>query len=432
MYPAGERVIIFPGTMARLVQKPYPLTAFLLAPAWHVKCVQRPNVIKHEIVKAMKSKSGLVLMALALLAGKNWAMAQPTLGIAQTNSGAILFWSANAGGTNGVLQSAAALNSPNWVQATDVATAPYGSCTAVAVGNCSSAQFFRLALVPPAPDGMALVPAGSFTMGDTLDGDGDAGPVNVYVSDYYMDTNLVSYSQWQTVYSCATNVGYEFDDAGSGKNNAAGQPVQTINWYDAVKWCNARSQQAGLTPIYYTDAGLTQVYMAGQVTNPFVNWTANGYRLPTEAEWEKAARGGLSDQRFPSGLTISESQANYEADPGDFSYDLGPYPGYNTNFDTGGEPYTSPVGYLAPNGYGIYDMAGNLWEWCWDLYATPYGQPTTNNPTGPTSVPYAVSRVLRGGNWDANAWYARCAHRIDDLDPGYGSNLVGFRCVREY
>ena len=78
------------------------------------------------------------------------------------------------------------------------------------------------------------------------------------VSAFYMDTNLVSYSQWQSVYSYATNHGYGFDYAGSGK--AANHPVQTVDWYDVVKWSNARSQQAGLTPVYYTDAGLTQVY----------------------------------------------------------------------------------------------------------------------------------------------------------------------------
>src|ERR1019366_1238886 len=123
-------------------------------------------------------------------------------------------------------------------------------------------------------DGMALIPAGSFTMGDTLDGESDAIPTTVYVSAFYMDTNLVSYSQWQTVYNWATSHGYSFVNAGAGK--AANHPVLTIDWYDCVKWCNARSQQAGLTPVYYTDAGLTQVYATGEVA-PYVNWAASGY-----------------------------------------------------------------------------------------------------------------------------------------------------------
>ena len=89
----------------------------------------------------------------------------------------------------------------------------------------------------------------------------DAIPTNVYVSAFYMDTNLVSSNQWQTVYTYATNHGYTFVNAGSGK--ATNHPVQTVDWYDCVKWCNARSQQAGLTPVYYTDAGLTQVYTNG-------------------------------------------------------------------------------------------------------------------------------------------------------------------------
>jgi formylglycine-generating enzyme len=271
------------------------------------------------------------------------------------------------------------------------------------------------------PSGMAFIPAGQFTMGDNLDGESDATPTNsVTVSAFYMDVNLVSYSQWQTVCNWATNHGYRFGNPGVGK--AANHPVQTVDWYDAAKWCNARSQQTGLMPVYFTDAGLAHVYTGGEMP-PYANWGAGGYRLPTEAEWEKAARGGLNGQRFPWGNTISISQANYYSDSTMFSYDLGPE-AFNWAFTNGGFSYTSPVGSFAPNGYGLYDMAGNVNEWCWDCYWSVYAGGI--DPRGAISGSY---RVMRGGLWNNYANFTRCANRDYDgaSTPGY---YVGFRCAR--
>jgi formylglycine-generating enzyme required for sulfatase activity len=290
----------------------------------------------------VRTKLSLLFIALALLASAHKAASQGTRffrisGPAATTITAFtdgtLVWSNALAGTNYTVQTVTSLpGGSNWVN--------YVQLLVTQAVNTNLLVAFN----PPA--GMAFVPAGVFTMGDALDGESDAIPTNITVSAFYMDTNLVSYSQWQTVYSYATNHGYGFDNAGAGK--AANHPVQTVDWFDVVKWSNARSQQAGLTPIYYTDAGLTQVDTNGDVA-PYVNWAASGYRLPTEAQWEKAARGGLSGQRFPWGDTISESQANYYGDTNDYSYDLGPN-GFNALFDTGASPYTSPVGYFAANG----------------------------------------------------------------------------------
>jgi formylglycine-generating enzyme required for sulfatase activity len=324
------------------------------------------------------------------------------------NPDGTLVWSNAQPGTNYTVQTVSSLPGGSyWVD--------YVRLSVTNVFNTNQLITFNL------PAGMAFIPAGSFMMGDTLDGEGDAIPTNVYVSAFYMDVNLVSYSQWQSVFNWATNHGYGFVNAGSDK--AANHPVQTVDWYDTVKWSNARSQQASLTPAYYSDAGLTQVYTNGETTNVFVNWSANGYRLPTEAEWEKAARGGLSGLRFPWGNTISESQANYHGDPGDYSFDLGPN-GYNSAFATGVFTYTSPVGYFAPNGYGLHDMTGNVFEWCWDWYGTPYAG--GSDPRGPASGSY---RVLRGGNWSAVAYFARCAFR-DFSVLNHDDDGLGFRCVR--
>ena len=313
----------------------------------------------------------------------------------------------------------------------------------VSVPMFYSMRFYRVRGTNSAPLGMVLIPAGSFTMGNCMgpgDGDSDELPLHtVYVNAFYLDTNLVSKAQWDDVYQWAITKGYSFDNAGSGK--AANHPVQTINWYDAVKWCNARSEKEGRVPAYYTAAAQTNVYRTGRtnVLNDWVKWAA-GYRLPTEAGWEKAARGGTAGHRFPwSDVdTISHSRANYYADTTSYAYDVSPTPGYSPAYATGGFPYTSPVGSFAANGYGLYDMAGNVFEWCWDWYDSNwYGnagatQNNTRGPAGPLS-----QRVLRGGVWDNNPFnpfFTRCAYRYDNgvVGPSYAYYDFGFRCARGF
>ena len=279
---------------------------------------------------------------------------------------------------------------------------------------------------PKPPAGMVLIPAGSFTMGDPFSEEApDQRPTHtVYVSGFYMDRFEVTSALWDEVYSRAYSNGYKFDNGGSSKS--VQHPVHSVNWYDGVKWCNARSEKEGRVPAYYTSSAWTTVYRNGResVRNEWVRWDC-GYRLPTEAEWEKAARGGLSGKRFPWGDTITHNQANY------FSWRIYPYGlsgirDYHPSFDEGRIPYTSPVGAFSANGHGLCDMAGNVWEWCWDWFGTSsYASSAASDPRGP---PAGANRLFRGGSWHYYAISCRAASRCFNM-PEIRDYFSGFRSV---
>jgi formylglycine-generating enzyme required for sulfatase activity len=296
----------------------------------------------------------------------------------------------------------------------------------VSDGSLTASDTFLLTVNSAAPTGFALIPQGAFTMGDSLDGLSDAPTRTVTLDAFYMGKYEVTKAEWDEVRTWGLSNGYTDLAAGSGK--ASNHPVHSIDWYNMVKWCNARSQKEGLTPAYYTNDAQTTIYKTGSVnvTNAQVKWSASGYRLPTEAEWEKAARGGLSGKRFPWGDTISHSQANYYAASG-YSYDSsGSVNNYHPTYATGSIPYTSPVGAFAANDYGLYDMAGNVWEWCWDWYGT-YAAGSQTNPRGTTS---GSNRVCRGGSWYYYVAYSsRVALRYGN-DPALTNGLIGFRVLR--
>jgi len=281
------------------------------------------------------------------------------------------------------------------------------------------------------PAGMAGVPGGTFEMGDSFrDGHVHELPAHyVYVSPFLIDRYEVTSNLWRTVYDWACTHGYGFDNAGS--SSGTNHPVHTLNWYDCVKWCNARSEREGLAPAYYASSAMTTVYTRGRVdiTESCVDWNANGYRLPTEAEWEKAARGGERHNHFswPSfGGTyddhIDGSKANYD-DSGD-PFEDGTTP---VGYYDGGQ---SPAGPDMANALGLYDTMGNAWEWCWDWYQSNwYGRASarvadTRGPIGPLTT-----RVRRGGSRNDSAVSVRCATR-DRKVPGHADSTLGFRCVR--
>ena len=201
------------------------------------------------------------------------------------------------------------------------------------------------------------------------------------------------------------------------------RPVEQVNWYDAIVYCNLLSIRNGLTPCY-TIKGSTDPALWG--TSPTstgaedydewksvtCNFDADGYRLPTEAEWEYAARGGKP------GMT--DSSWNYDYSGSDTIDDVA---WYNSNSDS----KTHEVGKKQANALGLYDMSGNVWEWCWDWYGSSSGYPSgTEDPAGPDA---GSSRVDRGGSWGNSASNCTVSHRSNDY-PYYRYYYYGFRLVR--
>lgn len=281
---------------------------------------------------------------------------------------------------------------------------------------------------------MVEVPEGSFSRGDsftdnlTADYNDEKPRRTVTVDAFWMGETEVTWGQWKDIRDWAMFESYDIDFS-SAAGKADDHPVYNLTWYDAVKWCNARSEKAGLEPVYRVGGN---VYRFG-VHEPDIDYSKNGYRLPTEAEWEKAARGGLSGKRFPWGDRISHSRANFDGYV--IIYSAMPYvdgtsgnsPDYHPDYATGDTPYTSPVGSFAANGYGLRDMAGNVFEWCADWYGELYyDEDSTSNPRGPAS---GSQRIFRGGSWGVYGSDCRVAAR-NERSPSSEGNNIGFRVVR--
>ena len=287
----------------------------------------------------------------------------------------------------------------------------------VSDGSLSSNDTFVLSVTDGMAPDMAHIPAGQFDIGNVTN-----YIQNVAVDDFYLGKYEVTKAEWDEVHTWAVSKGYTDLAVGGGK--ASNHPVQTVSWWDVIKWCNARSEKEGLSPVYRVSGSVMRIGW----NEPTAAWSLNGYRLPTEAEWEKAARGGLLGKLFPSGDTISHNQANYQAST-QYSYDAsGSSNDYHPAYKTGNQPYTSPVGALTTNGYGLYDMAGNVSEFCWDwwgTYGSGGGEPV-KNPRGPLQGSY---RVIRGGNWFATAAGCSVTGRGTTI-PSISNIYTGFRVAR--
>ena len=235
-----------------------------------------------------------------------------------------------------------------------------------------------------------LIQGGTFQMGSASGGFDDERPVHtVRLDSFFMMATEVTFSDYDA-FAHATGRNRP-DDEGWGRGT---RPVINVRWYDAVAYANWLSEWDGLTPVY-------------RINGTSVTWNqrADGWRLPTEAEWEYAARGGhrARNTRY-AGSGTAGAVAWYDG-------------------NAGGQ--THPVGQKQANEAGLYDMSGNVWEWCWDWYGS-YRSGTRTNPTGPASGQF---RVLRGGSWNSSATGARVALR-DYNDPGSGGSNNGFRLVR--
>ncbi|MEZ4825733.1 MAG: formylglycine-generating enzyme family protein [Bacteroidia bacterium] len=230
---------------------------------------------------------------------------------------------------------------------------------------------------------MIEIPGGSFRMGDK-----DDGPIHeVTLSLYLIGKYPVTQALWSALMPENPS---RFKDPN--------RPVEQVSWFDAVKFCNALSK----------NHGYEEVYRFKGEKDVVINRQARGFRLPTEAQWEYAARGGTHHIN------------NYEYAGGNDLHRVGWY-------DRNSHNQTQPVGLKVPNQLGIYDMSGNVWEWCWDWYEE-YPKSAQQDPTGPLN---GSGRVLRGGGWYINSGYCRVVARRYDA-PVSRNYLNGFRVARQF
>ena len=239
---------------------------------------------------------------------------------------------------------------------------------------------------------MVLIPAGKFQMGSDKGNENEMPVKTVYLDAYYIDKYEVTNRQYAMFLNTLGKTPKEVDHF-----------INIESPYCKIEYVDGK---------YQAEQGYEYhpvLFVTWQGAKDYTKWADK--RLPTEAEWEKAARGGFEGREYPWGNTISHVNANYEGSDGVDDWLV-----------------TAPVGSFAPNGDGLYDMAGNAWEWCADWYNNQYYKKMPlKNPKGPDS---GTIRVIRGGSWGNDACYLRCAFRYG-APPMIAFNHGGFRCAKD-
>ena len=284
----------------------------------------------------------------------------------------------------------------------------YCIVTVDTLGNKSSgiSKKVYVAAVSKIPEGFVEIPAASIAETESLSSDVFVSGRNLEIASFYMSDHEVTRGEYKAVMGIDPSTAKAYDKTGNeltGDDNVKNNPVNYISWYDALVYCNTRSIKEGLTPCYKIDGKTDPGEWGAVPTENNSTWDAatcdfkaDGYRLPTEAEWEWAARGGES-------YTYAGSN-----DVDDVAW-------YGTNG-------TRDVKTKKANAYGLYDMSGNVWEWCWDWK----GSISSDTPDeGPASGSY---RCQRGGSWCDSANYTQVDSRYG-YDPSFRYYTYGFRVV---
>jgi formylglycine-generating enzyme required for sulfatase activity len=261
---------------------------------------------------------------------------------------------------------------------------------------------------------MVCLKGGTFLMGSPTDfayqGKHIEVPVHsVTLSAFYMDMTEVTQADYQSL--MGLNPSFLLGDSL--------RPVETVNWFDAVLYCNARSKRDSLDTVYsYSDVSGTPGDGCDSLENLSIDMSKKGYRLPTEAEWEYACRAGTATDYFWG--------RNYPPVTLDDTLAINAHAVWSNVYSI--DSMTHRVGSKLPNAWGLYDMAGNVWEWCNDWYdVNNYPSTPQTDPTGPSA---GSARILRGGSFDHNCFFLRSAYRNEYFGAPVNRNVsIGFRAV---